>query len=218
MKRIIMGATFLAACLACALAGAEPLSITLPGETAELKASPLPGRVIALQKCFICHSVDYINMQPGTMTQAQWTAEVGKMQHAYGAPVSDDEVTQIGEYLATTYGTAKSIQIAAVSAASKPQAIASDKAAKKAAAPVLDAKALLNANGCLGCHAIDKKIVGPAYRDVAAHYRGNALALALLQASIHGGSTGKWGAVPMPAFAGLSKDELKTLAEFILKQ
>jgi cytochrome c len=77
---------------------------------------------------------------------------------------------------------------------------------------------LLNANACLGCHAIDKKIVGPAYHDVAAKYQGDPQALAKLAASIRQGGAGKWGPVPMPASAGLSDAQVKALAEFVLKQ
>ncbi|HWW07039.1 cytochrome c [Collimonas sp.] len=99
---ILLGAVWLAA-----NASAAPLSITLPQETAQLKPSTHPGYVIATQMCAICHSADYINQQPGKMSLTQWTAEVAKMQHAYGAPLSDDQVKQIGEYLAITYGSEK---------------------------------------------------------------------------------------------------------------
>jgi mono/diheme cytochrome c family protein len=82
-----------------------PRSIELPEETAKFKESIHPGYQVALQRCSICHSADYINLQPPEMTTKQWTAEVGKMKSAYGAPVSDEEIKVIGEYLATTYGT-----------------------------------------------------------------------------------------------------------------
>ncbi|GAC1425535.1 MAG: cytochrome C-551 [Burkholderiaceae bacterium] len=83
---------------------------------------------------------------------------------------------------------------------------------------VADATALLNANGCLACHGIDKKIVGPGYHDVAAKYRGDANALSTLEASIRNGGVGKWGQVPMPPFTQLKPEELRMLAEFVLKQ
>jgi mono/diheme cytochrome c family protein len=85
-------------------AGEAPHVITLPAETAVLTASPLPGFKIAAQKCGICHSADYINLQPPQMSLAQWTAEVVKMQHAYGAPIDDAEIKLLGIYLASTYG------------------------------------------------------------------------------------------------------------------
>src|SRR6186713_2361330 len=82
-------------------------TVTLQLETAKLKPSKLAGYQIAMQKCGICHSADYINQQPPAMTAVQWTAEVRKMEHAYAAPLSDSDVAQIGEYLAVTYGGAK---------------------------------------------------------------------------------------------------------------
>ena len=89
-----------------------------------------------------------------------------------------------------------------------------------AAAPgaAIDVKALLNANACLGCHAVDKKVVGPAYHDVALKYKADPQAIAKVAASIRQGGMGKWGQVPMPANAGLNEAQAKALAEFVLKQ
>jgi cytochrome c551/c552 len=188
----------------------KALSIKLPPETAALKPSTLPGYQLALQKCGICHSADYIQLQPPAMSQPQWTAEVRKMQHAYAAPLSEQDIGAIGEYLAVTYGGAQPAPSSVAAAPAPPVAAA--------AAKVADVQALLGANACLGCHAINQKIVGPAYRDVALKYKGDAQAQARLEASIRAGSLGKWGAVPMPAFAALSPPELKALAAFVLRQ
>jgi cytochrome c len=90
-------------------ASADPKTIELPGETAKLKESTLPGYSVATQKCLICHSVDYISFQPPGMTQKQWTAEMLKMQHLYGAPIDDQEIKVLATYLATMYGDATSV-------------------------------------------------------------------------------------------------------------
>ncbi|WP_095057730.1 c-type cytochrome [Pseudomonas sp. Irchel s3f7] len=195
------------------LASAAPLSITLPPETAVFKSSPLPGYALAQQKCSVCHSADYINFQPPGLSLAQWTAEAGKMQHVYGAPISDQDVSVIGAYLAVTYGSAKASD-ADVQAASNPPA------AQPVAVTVakVDTKTLLQNNACLSCHAIDHKVVGPAYHDVAAKYAKDPQALDRVMSSIQHGGSGKWGDVPMPPFAQLSPDELKSLATFILSQ
>jgi len=79
-------------------------NIELPEETSILKQSSHPGHQLALQRCSICHSVDYINLQPPEMSLRQWIAEVGKMKSAYGASINDDEIKLIGEYLFLTYG------------------------------------------------------------------------------------------------------------------
>ena len=163
------------------------------------------------------------------MNQAQWTAETVKMQHAYGEPISDDEVKQIGAYLAVAYGSAKATD-AAVLAASEPSTQVAPSSASQTAAtkpgtsaptacgPAVDIQALLNANACLRCHAIAQKIVGPSYQDVSARYKGDAQALSKLEASIRPGSVGKWGDAPMPPYLGLSEGELKALAGFVLNQ
>jgi len=201
---------FLAMVALCfgSVAFAAPVAIKLPQETAKLRAAKLPGYAIAVQKCAICHSADYINFQPPGMNQAQWTAEVAKMQHAFGAPITDDEVRQIGAYLAVAYGSAK--------ATDADVANASPVLAAPGAA--IDVKALLNANACLGCHALDQKVVGPAYHDVALKYKADPQATAKVAASIRQGGMGKWGQVPMPANAGLTDAQARALAEFVLKQ
>ena len=89
--------------------GAATKTIELPPETAQLKPSTLAGYPIARAKCGICHSLDYILYQPPQMSQAQWTAEVQKMQKSYGAPLEADEVKLLGIYLATVYGDASSV-------------------------------------------------------------------------------------------------------------
>ncbi|WP_203422217.1 c-type cytochrome [Acidovorax sp. ST3] len=75
---------------------------------------------------------------------------------------------------------------------------------------------LAQKNACMTCHAVDKKLVGPAYADVAKKYAGQKDAEATLVASIKKGGSGKWGAIPMPAQAALSEADAKTLAKWIL--
>ncbi len=75
---------------------------------------------------------------------------------------------------------------------------------------------LAKKNACMACHAVDKKLVGPSYADVAAKYKGQKDAVTKLQASIKNGGVGKWGQIPMPAQAQLSAADAKTLAEWIL--
>jgi cytochrome c len=78
------------------------------------------------------------------------------------------------------------------------------------------AKALAAKNACLACHAADKKLVGPSYKDVAAKHKGQADAVAKVAARIKSGGSGMYGPVPMPAQPNLKEDELKTLATWIL--
>lgn len=73
---------------------------------------------------------------------------------------------------------------------------------------------LAKKNACMACHTVDKKVVGPAYQDVAKKYAGKSADE--LAKSIKAGGSGKWGQVPMPPQAALSDADAKTLAAWIL--
>jgi cytochrome c len=84
------------------------------------------------------------------------------------------------------------------------------------AALAADAQQLLKDKACLSCHQLDKKLVGPAYKDVAAKYKTRKDAEAYLAKKIREGSTGVWGPIPMPPNSGVNDEEAKTLAKFVL--
>ncbi|MDD4929018.1 MAG: c-type cytochrome [Gallionella sp.] len=73
-------------------------------------------------------------------------------------------------------------------------------------------------NNCTACHAIDKKVVGPAWVDVAKKYKGDATAADKLLVKVSKGGSGAWGSMPMPAndAAGKKQDQMKELVTFIL--
>ena len=75
---------------------------------------------------------------------------------------------------------------------------------------------LATKNACTACHAVDKKVVGPAYKEVAAKYRGNAKAEALLMDKVKKGGVGTWGQVPMPPNATVKDEDAKALVKWIL--
>lgn len=76
---------------------------------------------------------------------------------------------------------------------------------------------ILKANACLACHQVDKKVVGPAYKDVAAKYKDGDQAVADAIASrIKKGSSGVWGPVPMPANARITDADLKLVVDWIM--
>jgi cytochrome c len=78
-------------------------------------------------------------------------------------------------------------------------------------------QALAQKSGCLACHSVDKKVLGPAYKDVAAKYKGDAGAEAKLVAKVKAGGSGVWGPMPMPANSPQVKDEdIKTIVKWIL--
>lgn len=96
-------------CLALGLAArVVALEITLPAESARLIESPLPGYALATSMCYTCHSVDYFKMQP-TSARAYWQATVTKMQKTFAAPVPDEAIPPIVDYLVKTYGAEKTV-------------------------------------------------------------------------------------------------------------
>jgi cytochrome c len=82
--------------------------------------------------------------------------------------------------------------------------------------PAIASLELAQKHACTACHAVDKKVVGPAYQEVAKKYAGQSEAVNLLSESIRKGGSGKWGPVPMPAQPALSDGEVKTLAAWVL--
>jgi sulfite dehydrogenase (cytochrome) subunit B len=81
---------------------AAGLTIEIPKETATLR--PGPGAEVANGQCLICHSAEYITTQPRDKPLAFWKAEVEKMKKVYGAPIPDDQIDLIADYLARSYG------------------------------------------------------------------------------------------------------------------
>ena len=82
-------------------------------------------------------------------------------------------------------------------------------------AAATDASALAAKYNCTACHAVDKKIVGPSYKEVAAKYAGESGAAAKLQQKIKNGGSGVWGAIPMPP-SNVPDADLKAIVEWIL--
>ena len=89
-------------------------------------------------------------------------------------------------------------------------------AAALATAPAFADQALATAKNCMACHAMDKKLVGPSYKDVAAKYASDKASVDKLAGKIMTGGSGIWGAVPMPANAQVNEAEAKTLAAWVM--
>jgi cytochrome c len=83
-------------------------------------------------------------------------------------------------------------------------------------APAFASKEIASKNACMGCHAVDKKVVGPSYKDIAAKYKGQADAVDKLAKKVKAGGSGVWGPVPMPANAAISEADAKTVTKWIL--
>jgi cytochrome c len=83
-------------------------------------------------------------------------------------------------------------------------------------APAIADEALAKSKNCMACHATDKKLVGPSYKDVAKKYAGDAKAADMLATKIIKGGSGVWGAIPMPANTQVSEADSKKLAAWVL--
>ena len=90
--------------------------------------------------------------------------------------------------------------------------------AAAAAAPAMADQALATSKNCMACHAMDRKLVGPSYKDVAKKYAGQKDAPAKLAEKIMKGGSGVWGAVPMPANPQVNAADAKKLASWVLAQ
>ena len=99
-------------------------------------------------------------------------------------------------------------QAAAAALAPAPGAIGTADAAR--------ARTIAQRNACTGCHALDRRVVGPAFRDVAAKYRGNPQAPRMLAAKVRQGGAGVWGQLPMPSHPRMSDADIRTVVAWIL--
>lgn len=84
------------------------------------------------------------------------------------------------------------------------------------AAPAMADQALATAKNCMACHAVDKKLVGPSFKDIANRYAGQSDAAGKLAGKIVKGGSGVWGPVPMPANNQVSDAEAQKLAAWLL--
>ena len=180
-----------------------PVKIELPAETGSFKQAP--GAEWANGQCLICHSVEYVTMQP-PMPRAFWAASVKKMQEKYGAAIPPEQVEPLLDYLTKNYGTGTNGATTVTHPASAPTqpvpATGPEVASKLGCSP--------------GCHNPTIKVIGPAFRDIAAKYQADADALKKIEEQIHKGGSGKWGPIIMPPFPQVTDAEAKVLANWIL--
>jgi cytochrome c len=73
-----------------------------------------------------------------------------------------------------------------------------------------------NSNACMGCHAVDRKLVGPSFQQIAAKYKGDAQAPAKLSSKVKNGGSGVWGMIPMPAHQSMSDADIRAVVDWVL--
>jgi len=191
----------------CFSSRSAPLKIELPAETDVFK--PGPGVDIANGQCLVCHSVEYVVTQP-PFPRAFWASSVKKMRERYGSAIPDEQVEPLVDYLTRSYGIGGTSN--APVAASSPLSKTTAPDASTTANP----EAIAIRYGCLGCHNVSVKIVGPPYNDIALKYRNNPEARRKISEQIHKGGSGKWGPIIMPPFPQVTEAETKTITDWIL--
>src|SRR5262249_3779635 len=171
---------------------AEPSKTLIPGK----------GSALTTARCATCHDAQHITRT--RLSRGEWEFNIKNMIER-GAPIAPAEVPLILEYLATYYNRD--------SPAPPPDPDAASYGTDGGGDPV---QRLLNANACVACHALDKRVVGPSFKDVAAKYAGDGEAAARLGRKIKEGGAGSWGNVPMPPNPALPDADLGEIVGWIL--
>ena len=166
--------------------------------------TPGKGSDLTTARCATCHDARHITR--AKLTRGQWEDNIQNMKER-GAPMAAHEIPVILEYLATYYNPDVPAPAPDPSASGYGMDGGDDPVAK-----------LLNANACVACHTLDKRVVGPSFKEVAAKFAGNAGAAASLAKKIKEGGAGNWGNVPMPPHPQLSDADLNRIVGWILQQ
>ena len=166
--------------------------------------TPGKGSDLTTARCATCHDARHITR--AKLSRGQWEDNVQNMKDR-GAPMAPHEIPIILEYLATYYNRDVQAPAPDPSAAGYGMDGGSDPVAR-----------LLNANACSACHMLDKKLVGPSFREVAAKFSGDGEAPARLAKKIREGGSGNWGNIPMPPHPQISDADLNAIVGWILHQ
>ena len=167
--------------------------------------TPGKGSDLTTARCATCHDAQHITR--AKLSRGEWEFNIRNMIER-GAPMAPGEIPVILDYLATYYNRD--------SPAPPPDPAAAGFGMDAGGAdPVAK---LLGANACVACHTLDKRVVGPSFREVAAKYAGDGEAPARLARKIREGGAGAWGNVPMPPNAAISDGDLGQIVAWILQQ
>ena len=173
---------------------ADPPKTLIPGKGSELTTA----------RCATCHDAQHITR--ARLSRGEWEFNVKNMIER-GAPIAAPEIPIILEYLATYYNRDTAPPPPEPSAAAFGMDASGD--------PV---QRLLAANACVACHTVDKRVVGPSFREVAAKFSGDAEAAGKLATKIRRGGAGSWGDVPMPPNPAIPEADLDQIVGWILQQ
>ena len=197
--------------------GVPPPSVSPPHPPAGNASDAKAGEgLFASMNCDGCHGGGATGWEGPSLVDGRWRyggadEEIfqsiyygrPKGMPAYGGVLGQDGVWMIVRYLKlqpvpAVVPTTNYEDLAQLAGASPPASAAAPAAALSEANAPTDPRAKLTQYGCVACHAIDRKIVGPAFRDVAAKYQGQQGMAPALEAKVKNGGSGVWGTIPMP--------------------
>jgi cytochrome c len=139
------------------------------------------------------------------------------MTNASGANFKEPEAPKAAEKPAAVAAQpAAAAAPAAAAPASAPAAAPAPQQAAQAAPAGASGEQLLQKNGCIACHAVDKKLVGPGYKEVAAKYAGDKDALDKLTKKVKAGGAGAWGQIAMPPHPQVSDADVQAMVKYVL--
>jgi sulfite dehydrogenase len=187
---------------------AAPVEIRLPPEVAVFKQDA--GVEIANAQCLVCHSVEYVTIQP-PLPRSFWKGSIQKMQQKYGASIPEQQVEPLADYLTRNYGAATNN---APRATLENQPQATQHPASLESAP--NVQEVAARYGCSACHNASVRIIGPSLREIASKYKHDPEAKKKIEEQIHNGGSGKWGPMIMPPFPQATAVETKILTDWIL--
>jgi len=150
---------------------------------------------------------------------AEAAAEKAPAEEVAEAPAEAAAEKDPAEEVAEAPAEAAAEKAPAEEVAEAPAEAAEEKAAQEVPAEASgggDLMALATSKGCMACHQVETKVVGPAYKEVAAKYKDDPAAVDMLVQKVKAGGTGTWGAIPMPPNAHVPEDDIRTLVEWIL--
>ena len=183
--------------------GAVMAPLSAQEEEAPRTLTPGKGSDLTTARCATCHDARHITRVK--LSRGEWEYNIKNMKER-GAPLEPHEIPVILDYLATYYNRD--------TPAPDPDPAASGYGLGGGDDPVAK---LLNANACIACHTLDKRVVGPSFREVAAKFAGDGDAAGKLAKKIREGGAGNWGNVPMPPHPQLSDADLKQIVGWILQ-
>lgn len=193
-------ATLALACLVPEIAIA-PVAAQEPAPARTLR--PGKGSDLTMARCAVCHDITHVTRS--RLSRDEWDDNI-KVMIARGMPVEPQEIPVILDYLSTYYSRDTPPPAAEVAAVSTPAATAPS------------VERLLTDNGCTACHATDKRLVGPSFREVSAKYKSDSAGAVYLATKVKEGGAGAWGPVPMPPHPQISDADALRIARWVLDQ